>query len=284
MDRFCHIRAFLSAVAASVQSCFLLSDFSRLKCVQWPGIDSVPLLGEGALPPPRGRGHCWWPWLVGHERSLLWAYLGQVGERWERWGQHRDSRGSADCSCYMWSSLGSRADELSLWKVYLGSTQGWPWGRGGVRCPSPMEAWWLGPLSVLPWGGVMGGWLGAPTWVWVALGREGDPRCGQLFRGGRSQATRSRGPLPAAFPEAVSVPFNPERDQGGRPLRCFWMGSSWVTYLSVVRQLCVHVCENICEKVCECMCVSTCVCNPASNEDAQECEVVVYTRAEHVCI
>ena len=72
----------------------------------------------------------------------------------------------------------------------------------------------------------MGGRLDAPTWVWVALGNEGDPRCRELFRGGGSQATRSGGPLPAAFPEAVTVPFNPERDLGGCPLRYFWMGFS----------------------------------------------------------
>lgn len=55
---FCQIRAFLSAAAASAQSCFLLSDLSRLKCAQWPGIDSVPLFRGGAHPPPRGHGHC----------------------------------------------------------------------------------------------------------------------------------------------------------------------------------------------------------------------------------
>lgn len=64
----------------------------------------------------------------------------------------------------------------------------------------------------------------------------------------------------------------------------FLDGLSRVTYFSMVRQLSVHVCENICEKVCECTCVSTCVCNPASSEDARECELVVHTRVEHVCI
>ena len=148
-----------------MQSCFLLSDFSQLKCAQWPGIDSVPLLRGGARPPPRVRGHCRWPRLVGKERSPLRAYLEQVRERWDE--VNAGILGGDDgCSCYVSSSLGSRADELSLWKVYLGSAQGGPGGRGGVRTQflrqreDALTPWKLGGWDPSQYCPEMGWWAG----------------------------------------------------------------------------------------------------------------------------
>lgn len=91
VDGFCQIRAFLSVAAASMQSCFLLSDFSRLKCARWPGINCPSAWRRGSSTTQRA-----WSLLMAKtcgERRVPAATLAGAGKRKVRQGQRRDSSG-----------------------------------------------------------------------------------------------------------------------------------------------------------------------------------------------
>ena len=96
---------------------------------------------------------------TGGEGKVPVVSLSRAGKRKVRRGQCRDSGGRRWLLLLRVKLTGKQGRRIELMKGLSGERSGWPWGTGRSqnpvskaerRCPYPMEAWWLGPLSVLP--------------------------------------------------------------------------------------------------------------------------------------